>query len=429
MGGWRFAQTGLAALKQRVIGTNLLMAIAAVGAICIGHWEEAAMVIALYAVGVALEGAAMDRTRRSLRDLVDARPAEAIVRCDEGHDHTVPADEVSVGDVMVIRPGARIAADGVIVEGASAVAEAAITGESVPGGKELSARTSFAGSVNGHGALLVRVTALAQNSTLARLLHLVEEAQAQKAPAQAIVERFGRVYTPLVLGGALLLALAGPLLAPQINWTYRALTLLVVACPCALVIATPVAYVSAIARAAKAGVLVKGGAYLEALAGSRQFFFDKTGTLTRGELRVSDVVAATNVLEEDVLTTAAMAETSSEHPVARAVVQAATERGLTIRPASNVQSCTGTRYRCPCKRRRCGRGNVGSVRDARHRGDPNDLIAREQETIRTGKNDTVDSCRKACPGCGCRCRCRSCRVGKCGRYFAKRRRGSCHADR
>lgn len=340
VGGWRFAQTGLAALKQRVIGTNLLMAVAAIGALFIGAWEEAAMVISLYAVGVALEGAAMDRTRRSLRELVDARPLEAVYRCESGHEHTIPAAKLEVGDLMVIKPGASVPADGVIVEGTSAVAEAAITGESVPAEKAVGANV-YAGSVNGHGTLLVRVSALAQNSTLARLLHLVEEAQAQKAPTQAVVERFGRVYTPLVLGGALLLGLVGPLVFPGVNWTYRALTLLVVACPCALVIATPVAYVSAIARAAKAGVLVKGGAYLEALAEARQFFFDKTGTLTRGELRVSDIVTDDGVSETQLLTVAGGAEMASEHPVARAVVHAVNERGLLVRAATNAKAVPG----------------------------------------------------------------------------------------
>ena len=257
VGGYRFALAGLSALRSRVVGTNLLMALAAVGALWIGHWEEAAMVVSLYAIGLALEGAAFDRTRRSLKALIDARPAEAVVRRPDGTEETVSADSLGVGDLLVVRPGAHIAADGVIVSGSSAVSEAAITGESTPRDKA-AGESVYSGSVNGNGFLTVRVTATGEDSTLARMLHLVEEAQAQKAPTQTIIEKFGRVYTPLALIAAAGVGFIGPLVAPGNDWTYRALTLLVVSCPCALIIATPVAYVSAIARAAKSGVLVKG---------------------------------------------------------------------------------------------------------------------------------------------------------------------------
>lgn len=342
IGGYRFALTGLAALRSRVIGTNLLMALAAVGAIWIGHWEEAAMVVSLYAIGIALEGAAFDRTRRSLKALIDARPTEALVRRADGTEETVPAESLVVGDVLVVRPGAHIAADGVILSGSSAISEAAITGESTPRDKTVG-EAIYTGSVNGNGFMTVRVTATGEDSTLARMLHLVEEAQAQKAPTQTIIEKFGRVYTPLVLIVAVGVGVLGPLVAPGSDWTYRALTLLVVSCPCALIIATPVAYVSAIARAAKNGVLVKGGAYLEALATAKTVSMDKTGTLTTGLVRVVDVVPVRSEpnAERDLLALAAAVERQSEHPIALAVVKEAEHQEAGRREARDAVAIPG----------------------------------------------------------------------------------------
>lgn len=337
-GGYRFALAGLAGLHARVIGTNLLMAVAAIGAICIGHWEEAAMVVSLYAIGIGLEGAAMDRTRRSLKSLIDSQPAEATVRYPDGSEATLPASQLAIGDVLVVRPGSKIAADGEVVSGISAVSEAAITGESVPAEKGVGS-TVFAGSINGNGALLVRVTAAGNDSTLARLLHLVGEAQEQKAQTQTLIERFGRIYTPIVLLVAVAIGFAGPLFTQKIDWTYKALTLLVVSCPCALIIATPIAYVSAIARAARNGVLVKGGAYLEALADSQTVFFDKTGTLTTGRVVVTDIVSTSS--EDQLLALAATVERESEHPLAQAVVSEAVHRGLVLREAHGVQALPG----------------------------------------------------------------------------------------
>ena len=318
LGGGRFALAGLSALRARVLGTNLLMALAAVGALFIGHWEEAATVVVLYTLGEALEGAAMEKTRRALSGLIGAAPQTVVLQADN-HTETVPISAVKIGDVMLLAPGASAAADGTVVSGASAVSEAAVTGESVPRDKE-AGDAIYAGSLNGNGPLLVRVDALPENSTLSRLVRLTERAQAEKAPTQTVVEKFGRVYTPLVLCAAALLMLIGPFFAPQINWIYRSLTLLVVACPCALLIATPVAYVSALARAARAGVLVKGGAHLENLAQAKTVFLDKTGTLTTGDLRVFDIWAATAGDEAHLLQNAADLERYSEHPIARAIV-------------------------------------------------------------------------------------------------------------
>lgn len=340
VGGYRFALAGIGALKARIIGTHLLMALAAVGAVLLGQWFEAAAVVFLYGLGEALEGAAMERTRRSLSSLLDATPREALVLRPDGTPATVPPTTLVIGDILLVRPGALIAADGLILEGSSSVNEAALTGESLPRDKQ-PGDTVYAGSVNGNAALRVRVTANAADSTLARVLHLVEEAQAQKAPAQALVERFGAVYTPLVLISALVLALAGPLVVPGVDWLRRALTLLVVACPCALVIATPVAYVSGIARAARSGVLVKGGIYLEALAAARQVAFDKTGTLTTGRMSVTDVIPAEDVDGDEVLSIAAAVEAASDHPLAAAVLREAERRGLPLLSASSGRAIPG----------------------------------------------------------------------------------------
>jgi Cd2+/Zn2+-exporting ATPase len=316
--GARFAQAGLAALRSRIIGTHLLMVVAAIGAAVLGCWEEAAEVVTLYAIGVALEAAAMERTRRGIRELIHACPAEALIQRPDLRHEIVPADTLAPGDVLVVRPGASIAADGEVISGRSSVVEAVITGESLPADKGSGDRV-YAGSINSNGTLLVLVTAPAADSALATMVRLAQEAQARRAPTEAIIDRFGRVYTPLVLTAALLMAVVGPLLAPGIPWLYRALTLLVVACPCALVIATPVAYVSAITAAARRGILVKGGATLEALASVRTFLLDKTGTLTTGELRVSDVVTATGAEPSIVAGAAAAVARLSAHPVARAV--------------------------------------------------------------------------------------------------------------
>ncbi len=319
LGGGRFALAGLSALRARVLGTNLLMALAAVGAMFIGHWEEAATVVVLYTIGEALEGAAMDKTRQALESLIGAQPQTATVERANGQTETIQASALRVGDVLIVAPGQAVAADGTIVSGTSAINEAAITGESLPRDKA-TGDAVYAGSLNGNGPLRVRVDALPENSTLSRVLRLTERAQAEKAPTQTVVERFGRIYTPLVLGAAIVLMAFGPFVFPGINWVYRALTLLVVACPCALLIATPVAYVSALARAARAGVLVKGGAHLENLAQAQTVFLDKTGTLTTGDLRVSDVWAATPSDETAFVRRVAQIERQSEHPVARAVV-------------------------------------------------------------------------------------------------------------
>ncbi len=351
------AKSGLNTLRiNREFNINLLMSIAAVGAVVIGEYLEAATVIFLFAVAEALEGYTADRARDSLRSLMELTPNEAI-RLHDGREDVVPVEQLRIGDHIIIKPGERVAMDGEVVAGQGGVNQAPITGESIPVHKSPGGEV-FAGSINGEGALQVRVTKLAADNTLSRIIEMVEEAQSVRAPSQRLVDRFAHYYTPAVVAAAVLVALIPPLFlgasfydTPDARgWFYRALSMLVIACPCALVISTPVTVISAITLAARRGVLIKGGAYLEALGGVRAFAFDKTGTLTRGE----PVVTLTRAIDcesdtgwcaccEDVLALAAAVESRSAHPLAQAVVGAATERGVehNYAPAERVEVLAG----------------------------------------------------------------------------------------
>jgi Cd2+/Zn2+-exporting ATPase len=356
-GGLFVARSGWATLRAtRVLDINLLMTVAALGALLIGEYAEGAAVVFLFALGNALEGYTMDRARRSIRALISLAPATALVLHD-GAEHQHPVGEVAAGEVIVVRPGDRVPLDAVVLAGESAVNQAPITGESVPVAKTVGADL-FAGSINGEGALEARVTRPAQDSTLARIIHLVEEAQAQKSQAQRVIDVFARYYTPAVLVLAVLVAVLPPLIAggAWLDWLYRALVLLVIACPCALVISTPVSIVSAISAAARAGVLFKGGAALEAAGGLRAIAFDKTGTLTTGRPDVTDVGGIVDGrlqiadysdqsriynLQSAILGLAAAVERRSTHPLARAIVGAVEERGLAIRSVDDFQARGG----------------------------------------------------------------------------------------
>ncbi len=324
------------------IDINTLMVIAVVGAAVIGAWLEAALVVVLFSLGEALEGYTMDRARQSIRGLLSLAPAEAVIRHGD-HEHRTPVAEINVGDVVIVRPGERFPLDGVIQHGASAVNQAPITGESLPVEKTIGDEV-FAGTINGSGVLDVRTTRRVGDSTIARIIRMVEDAQAQKAPSQRFVDVFARYYTPAVVLLAIAVAVVPPLLfgSPFITWFYRALVLLVVACPCALVISTPVSIVAAISAAARNGVLIKGGAYLEAAGSLRVLAFDKTGTLTRGEPVVTSVVPLGEWTEDDVLSIAAAAERYSEHPLGAAIVRNARERGLEhAQKITNTSAQTG----------------------------------------------------------------------------------------
>jgi Cd2+/Zn2+-exporting ATPase len=296
------------------------MTIAVTGAIAVGEWSEAATVVFLFAVAQYLESRSMDRARHAVRALMDLTPPDALV-IRGGHERRVLVDDVAIGDVLRIRPGSKVPLDGIVISGSSDVNQAPITGESMPVDKHEGAEL-FAGTINGRGGLEMRVTRLRRDTTLARIIHLVDRAQAQRAPAQAFVERFARYYTPLVITIAVAVALLPPLVfgAPALDWVYRALVLLVISCPCALVISTPVSIVSALAAAARQGVLVKGGVHLERFAGVRVMAFDKTGTLTHGQPAVVDVTSFNETPEARLLALAAALESRSEHPIAAAIV-------------------------------------------------------------------------------------------------------------
>jgi Cd2+/Zn2+-exporting ATPase len=330
----------LTAIRSRTVDINVLMVVAVAGAAAIGEWFEAASVVFLFSVAQWLEARTLERARQAIRALLDLSPQEALVKR-EGHEHRVALDDIRVGEEIVIRPGDKVPLDGQIAEGHSDLNEAPITGESLPVDKSPGDEV-YAGTINGHGALGVRVTRLRRDTRLARITHLVETAQAQRAPAQTFVDRFARIYTPAVIGLALLL-IAFPVLAggdPAV-WFYRSLVLLVISCPCALVISTPVSIVAALAGAARNGVLIKGGAFLERLAAVRTVAFDKTGTLTRAEPQVVGVVTMNGAAEREVLEMAASLEARSAHPIARAVSQHAARAGLAPRPASSFAALHG----------------------------------------------------------------------------------------
>ena len=326
-GGWFVARSALLSLRNRSLDMNVLMALAALGAVGIGAYAEGAWVLVLFAVGTTLEAYALDRSRRSVRALMDLAPLQARV-LDDGDERLVPVEEVVEGTLFAVRPGERVALDGVVVEGASSVDEAPITGESIPRDKAAGDEV-FAGSLNDRGALVVRASRPAEASTLARIAELVEEAQGSRAPSERFVDRFARIYTPLVFGAALLVALVPIALGGDADtWVYRALALLIVACPCSLVISIPVAVVSAVGGLARRGVLVKGGQALEDLARVEAVAFDKTGTLTLGLPQLVEVVTLDGAGEDEALRLVASLERHSEHPLAAALVRAARERGL-----------------------------------------------------------------------------------------------------
>ncbi|MDB4897836.1 MAG: putative cadmium-transporting ATPase [Firmicutes bacterium] len=341
IGGWSVGRKGISSLLRMDFNMDALMTIAIIGAACLGQWSEGAVVAFLFGVSETLESYSMDRARQSLRSLMEIAPKVARVRRKD-QEVELPVEEIKVGDFMIVRPGEKIAMDGAILAGASAIDQAAITGESVPVEKAQGDEV-FAGTLNGSGALEVLVTKVVEDTTFAKILNLVEEAQAQRAPSQTLVEKFAKIYTPAVMLGTLLIVLLPPLLfaQPWAPWIYRGLSLLVVACPCALVVSTPVSILSAISNAARHGVLIKGGAHLERAGHIAAIAFDKTGTLTKGRPEVTDVERLTGDLSEaEVLSLAAAVETRSEHPLARAIISRAQGESQT-HAASDFQAIIG----------------------------------------------------------------------------------------
>jgi len=350
-GAWLLLPRAISSARARSVDMNVLMVVAVVGAVAIGAYSEAAAVVFLFTLGGWLESRALSKTRGSIRALMDLTPPVARVVRPEGVVEIALA-EAQVGDIVHVRPGERIALDGTVVGGVSAVDEAAITGEPLPVTKRLEDLV-YAGSLNLGGHLEIRATALAEDSTIARIVYLVEEAQAAKAPVQQTVDRFSRVYTPVVVGLAAAVALVPPLVVLAFGaesvpfsgswseWLYRSLVVLVTACPCALVISTPVTLVSAISRAARDGVLVKGGAYLELGARVRAIAFDKTGTLTAGRPALRRIHAEPGVDSDEVLRLAASLEQLSVHPLALAVLAAFDLTAFTLSAVSDFSELPG----------------------------------------------------------------------------------------
>ncbi|HET7293021.1 MAG TPA: cation-translocating P-type ATPase [Vicinamibacteria bacterium] len=340
-GGLPIARRGVERARQRALDMNALMTVAVLGAMAIGEWAEGASTVALFSLAQALEGRSLERARRAIAGLVALSPEQAAVRR-EGRTLRVSPAEVRPGETLVVAAGERIALDGVVVDGRSDVDQSPLTGESQPAERG-PGDDVLAGSINGRGVLSVRVTRPAAETTLARLIRRVEEAQASRAPTQDFVDRFAAVYTPAVVALAVCVAALPPLLGlgPFADWLYRALVLLVIACPCALVISTPVSIVSALTAASRRGTLVKGGAHLEAMGRLQVVAFDKTGTLTLGRLAVTDVVAAPGRDEGETLAVAAALEANAGHPLGEAIVSAARERGVAAPPAEDVHALPG----------------------------------------------------------------------------------------
>lgn len=342
VGGFVKAKEGIITLVQeRDLDVNLLMIVAAIGAASIGYWTEGAVLIFIFSLSGALETYTMDRSSRDISSLMDQKPETGTLVAG-GVERIVPIEELKAGDLVLVKPGERIPSDGVVTDGASDVNQASITGESIPIDKG-PGDTVYAGTLNGAGALYVQVSQTSESTMFAKIIRLVQEAQSEKPASQRFMERFERIYARAILLISLLLIVVPPL-ALQITWEqafYKAMVFLVVASPCALVASIMPAMLSAISSGARKGVLFKGGAHLENLANVKAVAFDKTGTLTQGKPVVTDIVAFGDYSEDEALAIAASLESLSGHPLAKAIVLAAQERGLPLEKPSEFSSLTG----------------------------------------------------------------------------------------
>lgn len=343
IGGHQKAWEGLTTLiKEKDLDVDLLMVIAAIGAAAIGYWMDGAILIFIFCLSGALEEYTMERTNRDIKSIMKLRPEEANVLV-EGEEITLKVEDLKKGNIILVRPGERISADGIIIKGYSAINEASITGESIPSDKKIGDEV-FSGTINGQGALQIEVTKLTEETVLAKIIHLVQEAKNEKPPSQLFVERFEGIYAKVVVLAAILLMVLPPYL---FNWTwsdtiYRAMIFLVVASPCALVSSIMPAILSGISNAARKGVLFKGGVHLENVGNVKVVAFDKTGTLTYGKPKVTDIVSFTGLEQDELLRIVASIETLSEHPIARAIVNDANEKKIPLSRPKEMQSIVGS---------------------------------------------------------------------------------------
>ncbi|CAG9614123.1 Cadmium-transporting ATPase [Bacillus rhizoplanae] len=340
IGGYKPAKSAFYALRSKSLDMNVLMTSAAFGAALIGQWLEGATVVWLFALGATLQNKSIEHTRESIRGLIDLAPSEAWVKV--GTELTKKfVDDITIGTTIVVKPGEKIPLDGTVIEGTSTVNQSPITGESIPIDKQ-TGDSVYAGTINEEGSLYIVVTKLVEDTTLSRIIHLVEEAQEKKAPTEAFVDRFAKIYTPIVFLLALVVMVIPPLLGmgAWMEWIYKGLELLVIACPCALVISTPVAIVSAIGNAARNGVLIKGGTALEVAGSLNAIAFDKTGTLTEGKPKVMHA-RSLDCSENELLSIATTIEEYSNHPIARAITTYAKEHQIPAQEGTDFRTIVG----------------------------------------------------------------------------------------
>nr|WP_312755442.1 heavy metal translocating P-type ATPase [Bacillus mobilis] len=332
IGGFNLFKIGFKNLTRFDFDMKTLMTVAVIGAAFIGEWAEASIVVILFAISEALERYSMDKARQSIRSLMDIAPKEALIRRN-GQEIEVNVDDIEIGDIMIVKPGQKIAMDGVVVSGLSAVNQAAITGESVPVSKTVNDEV-FAGTLNEEGLLEVKITKYVEDTTISKIIHLVEEAQGERAPSQAFVDKFAKYYTPIIMVIAALVVIVPPLFfdGSWETWVYQGLSVLVVGCPCALVISTPISIVSAIGNAAKKGVLIKGGIYLEEMGSLKAIAFDKTGTLTKGIPVVTNFDLMSKQKDsKEILAIITALEYRSQHPLASAIIKRAEEENVSFK--------------------------------------------------------------------------------------------------
>lgn len=389
------APKGLGALRQKRLDINFLMSVAVIGAAAIGDWREATSIVFLFLLAELLESITLDKARHAIRSLVELAPDQALVRR-HGEEILLPVEEVRRRERIIVKPAERIALDGTVREGRTTVDQSPITGESMPVEKN-PGDPVYAGTINHEGVLEVEVTSPARETVLARVIRLVEEAQSRKPPVQRFVDRFARIYTPAVVAGAALVAIFPPLLTttPFSTWFYRALVFLVISCPCALVISTPVSILSGLAAAARRGVLIKGGDFLEAIGKVQVVAFDKTGTLTRGEPRVSQVIPLNSHPPDRILQIAASLEARSEHHLAAAVVNQAAHAGIPLLAADDIRAFPGRglegrvedlpyflgNHRFLEEQERCGPNMERILRDSEARGETAVFLGNRKQVL------------------------------------------------